>query len=158
MKYRRCFQVGKNVLDISYHVSQYRTIISELRDEISRLRSKMSDGRESYERTVNELPNDTQANQTLDQLLTKSDELQNLKNDIVTTFKEQMRLRRKLLNIESYLMGLEVESGRQHSLISEWEGRNNRLYKNHTSSGKLSSIHEGHLGLDRGLFLFRYGR
>ena len=31
------FQVRKNVLDVSYHVSQYQSIISELKGEIARL-------------------------------------------------------------------------------------------------------------------------
>lgn len=132
------FQVGKNVLDISYHVSQYRTIISELRDEITRLKSKMSDEMRPMPENqyINDLPNNLQTGEALDQLLTKSDQLRNLKNEIVTTFKEQMRLRKRLLNIESYLMGLEMESNRQHSIISEWEGKNNRLYKNTTGSGR----------------------
>lgn len=99
---------------------------------------------------LNDLPKDLRAPETLDQLLTKSDQLKNLKNEMVTTFKEQMRLRRKLLNIESYLMGLEAESDRQHAIISEWEGKNNRLYKNHSSSGKLNYIQENQFDPDGG--------
>ena len=36
------FQVRKNVLDVSYHISQYQTIISDLRGEIGRLKEKIS--------------------------------------------------------------------------------------------------------------------
>ncbi len=34
-------RVRKNVLDVSYHVSQYQSIISELRGEIGRLKEKI---------------------------------------------------------------------------------------------------------------------
>ena len=34
-------QVGQNITEVSYHASQYRHIISDLRNEIARLRAKM---------------------------------------------------------------------------------------------------------------------
>ena len=34
-------QVRKNVLDVSYHISQYQNIISDLRGEIGRLKEKI---------------------------------------------------------------------------------------------------------------------
>ena len=36
-------QVRRNVTDVAYHIAQYSNIISELRDEIMRLRSKLTD-------------------------------------------------------------------------------------------------------------------
>lgn len=38
-------KVKKNVLDTDYHVTQYRTVINELKDEIARLRNKMKEDR-----------------------------------------------------------------------------------------------------------------
>ncbi|RZF45601.1 hypothetical protein LSTR_LSTR014319 [Laodelphax striatellus] len=38
-------KVERNVLDVSFHVSQYRSIIQDLRAEISRLRAKMTEER-----------------------------------------------------------------------------------------------------------------
>jgi hypothetical protein len=35
-------QVRRNVLDVSYHVSQYQNIIAELKGEIERLKDKMN--------------------------------------------------------------------------------------------------------------------
>ncbi len=35
-------QVKRNVLDVSYHVSQYQNIIAELKGEIERLKDKMN--------------------------------------------------------------------------------------------------------------------
>jgi kinesin family protein 18/19 len=69
--------VERNVLDVSYHVSQYRTIISELRDEIARLRAKMKEDRPRSGDTSND----------------KAEKLKLLRDKIVSTFREQMRLR-----------------------------------------------------------------
>jgi kinesin family protein 18/19 len=69
--------VERNVLDVSYQVSQYRTIISELRDEIARLRTKMEEDRPRSGDTSNN----------------RGEKLKLLREKIVSTFREQMRLR-----------------------------------------------------------------
>lgn len=38
-----CVQVRRNVTDVAYHIAQYTNIISELRDEILKLRSRLQD-------------------------------------------------------------------------------------------------------------------
>ena len=38
-----CSQVRRNVTDVAYHIAQYTNIISELREEIMVLRSKIQD-------------------------------------------------------------------------------------------------------------------
>ncbi|KAJ8896651.1 hypothetical protein PR048_001995 [Dryococelus australis] len=68
-------KVERNVLSVSFHVSQYRAIISDLREEISRLHAKMG-----------ERPHSCNNKQPGEKLLT-------LKCHIVAIFGEQMRLR-----------------------------------------------------------------
>lgn len=109
-------KVESNILDVSYHVTQYQTVINELRDEISRLRVKMQEERP---RTAELKMNSVQ----------RSNEVKNLREQIVGTFKEQMKLRRKLMEIDSHLLGLGMDAERQHLVISHWESRNNKLYK-----------------------------
>lgn len=82
------------MLDVSYHVSQYRTIISELRDEITRLRAKMKEDRTHSGDASND----------------KGEKLKILRDQIVSTFREQMRLRsvnnmcqRKFLFANNYI-------------------------------------------------------
>ncbi|XP_069695410.1 kinesin-like protein KIF19 isoform X2 [Periplaneta americana] len=107
-------KVERNVLDVSYHVSQYRTIISELRDEIARLRAKMKEDRPRSGDALNK----------------KGEQLKQLRDQIVSTFREQMRLRRRLMEYDGHLLSLSAEAERQHTMISQWESRNNKLYKN----------------------------
>ncbi|KRT81979.1 Kinesin, partial [Oryctes borbonicus] len=107
----------RNILDVSYHVSQYQTVINELRDEINRLQQKMTE-----ERPRSAEINKVNAEQ-------RSNEVKHLREQIVETFKMQMKLRRKLMEIDSHLLGLGMEAERQHLIISHWESRNNKLYK-----------------------------
>lgn len=74
-------KVEKNVLDVSYlHVAQYRDVISDLRNEISRLRIKMRD--ERPKKTEGKESNTGSGN-----------DFRTLREKIVSAFKEQMRLR-----------------------------------------------------------------
>lgn len=111
-------KVERNVLDVSYQVTQYHTVINELRDEISRLRTKMTEDR----------PRSAEIRKM--NTAQRGNEIKNLREKIVGTFKEQMKLRRKLMEIDSHLLGLSMDAERQHLVISHWESRNNKLYKN----------------------------
>lgn len=108
----------RNILDVSYHVTQYQTVINELRDEISRLQTKM---KEERPRSADVRRMNAEE---------RSGEVKKLREQIVETFKTQMKLRRKLMEIDSHLLGLGMEAERQHLIISHWESRNNKLYKN----------------------------
>lgn len=111
-------KIERNVLDVSYHMNQYQTVISELRGEISRLQNKMNEER----------PRSADLNKMNAE--ERSNEVRKLREQIVETFKTQMKLRRKLMEIDSHLLGLGMEAERQHVIISHWESRNNKLYKN----------------------------
>lgn len=70
-------KVERNVLNVSFQVNQYRSVIADLRNEISRLRTKLDEGR--IKSSSGPHNNDTPVNQIRDQ--------------IVGTFREQMKLR-----------------------------------------------------------------
>lgn len=70
-------QVRKNVLDVSYHISQYQNIISDLRGEIGRLKEKIQ----------------SEAAFGGPSSGVKKAELQEMREQMVTNFKEQMNLR-----------------------------------------------------------------
>ncbi|XP_054282051.1 kinesin-like protein KIF19 [Macrosteles quadrilineatus] len=105
-------KVERNVLDVSFHVSQYRNIIQDLRSEITRLREKMSEDRPP---SVTRPPSGGK-------------QAKHLREQIVSTFRDQMKLRRRLMDIDGHLLSLGVEAERQHQIISQWESRSNKLY------------------------------
>lgn len=82
-------QVQKNVLDVSYHISQYRAIITELKDEIDRLKTKITDGDCGEETTA---VTTTTAEQQMEQKK-NTEKLKKLKEELLEHFREQMSLR-----------------------------------------------------------------
>ncbi|XP_048519661.1 kinesin-like protein KIF19 isoform X3 [Dendroctonus ponderosae] len=117
-------KVERNVFDVSYQVTQYQTVVNELRAEISRLQTKM---KEERPRSADISKMNAEE---------KSEEVRNLREQIVETFKTQMKLRRKLMEIDAHLLGLGMEAERQHLIISHWESRNNKLYKNGVNASR----------------------
>ena len=75
-------KVRKNVLDVSYHVSQYQNIISDLRNEIGRLKEKIQLGDIQQTSSRKNSSNKRQA-----------EELKELRDFMVANFREQMKLR-----------------------------------------------------------------
>ena len=87
---------------MSYHVSQYQNIISELRSEIGRLKEKIVDsggsgnggggGRSSAKTSKKQ-----------------AEELRELRDEMVASFREQMKLRHQLMKIDTHILGLTME-------------------------------------------------
>ncbi|KAI8435964.1 hypothetical protein MSG28_004126 [Choristoneura fumiferana] len=72
--------------------------------------------------------------------------LKSLREAIVSTFKQQMRLRRRLMELDSHLLGLALDAERQHAAISHWEARFNRLYKPINMPSSRLSTHQSYRG------------
>ncbi|UYV76394.1 hypothetical protein LAZ67_14000274 [Cordylochernes scorpioides] len=100
-------KVHSNVRDVTYHVAQYQTIISELRSEITRLQDQLeqrgpsADGEVCHKLT--------------------EEEMESFKQDLVQAFQQQMESRTKLLELDSTLMSLSSEHDRILSALSQLE-------------------------------------
>lgn len=93
-------KVERNVLNVSFQVNQYRSVIADLRNEISRLRTKLDEGRSKSSSGVH---SDTPVNQIRDQ--------------IVGTFREQMKLR--------YPMFVSDETAEVADVLNNYNNNNN---------------------------------
>ncbi|CAH0723422.1 unnamed protein product, partial [Brenthis ino] len=135
-------KVERELIETPMHLSQYRTVIHELREEIARLKTKMKDDRSQSR----------EEQQKLDEAISKEDSeeksahLKSLREAIVSTFKQQMRLRRRLMELDSHLLGLALDAERQHAVISHWEARFNRLYKPISFTGSRLSTQQSYRG------------
>ncbi|CAD6992594.1 kinesin-like protein KIF19 [Ceratitis capitata] len=108
-----------------FPTKHYQNLVSELREEVTRLRSKMLTERP---RSGAAAAAAAQPARTTEEDDKRKTELRYLREQIVLTFKQQMKLRRKLLEAESHLLGLELDAERQHMIISHWQGRMGKLY------------------------------
>lgn len=103
----------------------YQSLVTELREEVNRLKGKMLMERPRSGAALRIKPDDEK----------RRAELRYLREQIVLTFKQQMKLRRRLLEAESHLMGLELDAERQHMIISHWQGRIGKLYTSESAEG-----------------------
>ncbi|XP_055632179.1 kinesin-like protein KIF19 [Toxorhynchites rutilus septentrionalis] len=110
-------------------MAQYQSLVAELREEVSRLKAKMlSDRPRSGVALQREQQLQNADNNISSEELLKKSELKHLREQIVHTFKQQMRLRRRVLEADSHLLGLELDAERQHMVISHWQSRQGKLY------------------------------
>lgn len=108
---------------VEFPLNHYQSLVTELREEVTRLKSKMLTDRPRSGVAAAALTTPTSIEEQ-----TKKSELRYLREQIVLTFKQQMKLRRRLLEAESHLLGLELDAERQHMVISHWQGRMGKLY------------------------------
>ncbi|XP_018784075.1 PREDICTED: kinesin-like protein KIF19 [Bactrocera latifrons] len=109
----------------NFPTKHYQNLVTELREEVTRLRSKMLTERPRSGAAAAAAAQPTRSTEEDEKRKT---ELRYLREQIVLTFKQQMKLRRKLLEAESHLLGLELDAERQHMIISHWQGRMGKLY------------------------------
>lgn len=114
---------------VEFPLNHYQNLVTELREEVTRLKSKMLTDRPRSGVAATALTNPNAIEEQ-----TKKTELRFLREQIVLTFKQQMKLRRRLLEAESHLLGLELDAERQHMVISHWQGRMGKLYDNGTDN------------------------
>ncbi|CAB3224177.1 unnamed protein product [Arctia plantaginis] len=144
-------RVERELVSTPMHLSQYRTVIGELREEISRLKVKMKDDRTSKPDEF-QIQNQRVTKEDSTEKVNKEDNAENaahlksLREAIVSTFKQQMRLRRRLMELDSHLLGLSLDAERQHAAISHWEARFNRLYKPINLPGSRLSTQQSYRG------------
>ncbi|XP_043199191.1 kinesin-like protein KIF19, partial [Amphibalanus amphitrite] len=105
-------KVKRNVLDVTHQVSQYQSIIAELKNEISRLKSKMSsDDQHDREPDMTSQPRSRE----------QEEELRKLRNELMESFREQMELRKQMMEIDNVLLWLAMEFEKQTNFINEVE-------------------------------------
>ncbi|XP_070616342.1 kinesin-like protein KIF19 [Erythrolamprus reginae] len=115
-------RVKRNLLSVSYHIAQYTSIISNLRREIECLKAKV-ENQEKEKQLLNSGAKDGQAQgqSPLDLEEDGHQQLQKLRKQLVGAFKEQMDMRRSLMELENTNMELHVDTSRHLLMIADWE-------------------------------------
>ncbi|KAL4240456.1 Kinesin-like protein kif19 [Mactra antiquata] len=115
-------KVRRNVTDVAYHIAQYTNIIQELREEINRLRHKLNNpspsaGRRSHIADIQSVQSEVmEAKRNADR-----EELNKVKEQLLISFKDQMELRKSLMELNNATMEISLETNRNQKIISEWE-------------------------------------
>ncbi|CAF0714801.1 unnamed protein product [Brachionus calyciflorus] len=119
-------KLRRNVIDVSYHISQYQQIIQELAQEIATLK----DQRYELESRVSHLGN---SNIGLNQLAnnnnnnneekSKIEEHLKLRESLLQAFKQQIKLRKNILELDNAIMDLSIEADRHYKIIENWDSK-----------------------------------
>ncbi|XP_069400136.1 kinesin-like protein KIF19 isoform X3 [Ovis canadensis] len=125
-------RVKQNLLSVSYHIAQYTNIIADLRSEIQRLKRKIEErgGRSPDRAQLGQ--GDICHNQAKVQLHSGQGEqaaMEHLREQLISTFQEQMDTRRRLLELENRRMELEMDTSRHLLTIASWKHKARRALK-----------------------------
>lgn len=121
-------KVRRNVTDVAYHIAQYSNIISELRDEIMRLRTKLTEQTQQKHSVANIQA--VQSEVVESQRKSDKSELTHFKEQLLTSFKDQMELRRTRMELNNASMEISLETNRNQLVISEYQVERARQLRN----------------------------
>ncbi|KAM5216465.1 kinesin-like protein KIF19 isoform 2-T2 [Hipposideros larvatus] len=117
-------RVKQNLLNVSYHIAQYTSIIADLRGEIQRLKHKI-DGQGGRGQARGRLERgDVRLIQAEVQQHSGQDEqadMGQLREQLISAFQEQMDVRRRLLELENHAMEVQIDTSRHLLTIAGWE-------------------------------------
>ncbi|XP_004432771.1 PREDICTED: kinesin-like protein KIF19 [Ceratotherium simum simum] len=122
-------RVKQNLLNVSYHIAQYTSIIADLRGEIQRLKCKIDEqgGRAQAQGRLER--GDIRHVQAEVQLYSgpgEQAEMGQLREQLVSAFQEQMDVRRRLLELENHAMEVQIDTSRHLLTIAGWEHEKSR--------------------------------
>ncbi|XP_078294342.1 kinesin-like protein KIF19 isoform X1 [Panthera onca] len=122
-------RVKQNLLNVSYHIAQYTSIIADLRGEIQRLKCKIDEqgGRgQARGRPERGDIRHIQAEVQLHSEQGEQAEMRQLREQLISAFQEQMDVRRQLLELENHAMEVQIDTSRHLLTIAGWEHEKSR--------------------------------
>ncbi|XP_065388013.1 kinesin-like protein KIF19 isoform X8 [Macaca fascicularis] len=125
----RASQVKQNLLNVSYHIAQYTSIIADLRGEIQRLKCKIDEQTGRGQARGRQDRGDIRHIQAEVQLHSGQGEqagMGQLREQLVSAFQEQMDVRRRLLELENRAMEVQIDTSRHLLTIAGWKHEKSR--------------------------------
>ncbi|XP_044836280.1 kinesin-like protein KIF19 [Mauremys mutica] len=113
-------RVKRNLLNVSYHIAQYTSIISDLREEIEGLKAKI-ENQEKEKSPISSDLRDVQVEAHQDSEAYSQQKMNKLREQLIGAFKEQMEMRRSLMELENTNTELHIDTSRHLLTIADWE-------------------------------------
>uniref|UniRef100_A0A8C2JNR4 Kinesin-like protein n=1 Tax=Cyprinus carpio TaxID=7962 RepID=A0A8C2JNR4_CYPCA len=111
-------RVKRNLLNVSYHIAQYTSIISDLRSEIQRLKKKIAD---QASRPLNPDRTDIRHVQAEVQAHSTRAEMDQLREQLIDAFRQQMDIRKRLMELDNSNMEIQIDTSKHLLTIADWE-------------------------------------
>ncbi|XP_067407576.1 kinesin-like protein KIF19 [Emydura macquarii macquarii] len=113
-------RVKRNLRNVSYHIAQYTSIISDLRREIEGLKAKIESQdkeKNASSSDIGDVPVETHQDSEAD----SRQEMNKLREQLIRAFKEQLEMRRSLMELENTNTELHIDTSRHLLTIGDWE-------------------------------------
>ncbi|KAK7806513.1 hypothetical protein U0070_017505 [Myodes glareolus] len=120
-------RVKRNLLNVSYRIAQYTDVISDLRREIEHLKSKIE--KQDKEKKSDPSVLDIQEEDSRLQM-------NKIRAQLIGAFKEQMEMRRSLVELENTNIELHIDMSRHLLTIADWEREKTHPHANTDKSEK----------------------
>uniref|UniRef100_A0AAQ4QEM4 Kinesin-like protein n=1 Tax=Gasterosteus aculeatus aculeatus TaxID=481459 RepID=A0AAQ4QEM4_GASAC len=135
-------RVKKNLINVSYHIAQYTNIISDLRSEIQRLKTKIAD---QTSRQLNADRADIRHVQAEVQAHSSHQsraEMDQLREQLLDAFRQQMEIRRNLMELENGNMEVQIDTSKHLLTIADWEQERSRRRRKWRAERRKESVNK----------------
>uniref|UniRef100_A0A7N8X2M2 Kinesin-like protein n=1 Tax=Mastacembelus armatus TaxID=205130 RepID=A0A7N8X2M2_9TELE len=135
-------RVKKNLINVSYHIAQYTNIISDLRCEIQRLKKKIADQASrqlSSDRTdIRHVQAEVQAHSGQQ----SQAEMDQLREQLLDAFRQQMGIRKSLMELENSNMEIQIDTSKHLLTIADWEQEQSRRRRKWRAERRKESVNK----------------
>ncbi|KAI5935818.1 kinesin-like protein KIF19 isoform X1 [Manis javanica] len=113
-------RVKRNLLNVSFRIAQYADVISDLRRQIEHLKSKIEKQEEEKksESGVRDAPVTIPPHDSEED---SCQQMNKIRTQLIRAFKEQLEMRRSLVELENTNIELHVDTSRHLLTIADWE-------------------------------------
>ncbi|KAM9831229.1 kinesin-like protein KIF19 [Neosynchiropus ocellatus] len=135
-------RVKKNLINVSYHIAQYTNIISDLRCEIQRLKSKIADQASRQISSDHADIRHVQAEVQAHSSQKSRTEMDQLREQLLDAFSQQMEIRRSLMELDSSNMEIQMDTSKNLHTIADWEQERCRRRKKWRAERRKESVNK----------------
>uniref|UniRef100_A0A3P9LP68 Kinesin-like protein n=1 Tax=Oryzias latipes TaxID=8090 RepID=A0A3P9LP68_ORYLA len=119
-------RVKKNLMNVSYHIAQYTNIISDLRCEIERLKKKIAEQSSRQLSSERADIRNVQAEVQAHAGLQSRADMEQLREQLLHAFRQQMDIRKSLMELENSNMEIQIDKSKHLLIITDWEQERSR--------------------------------
>uniref|UniRef100_A0A1A8EHM6 Kinesin-like protein KIF19 n=1 Tax=Nothobranchius kadleci TaxID=1051664 RepID=A0A1A8EHM6_NOTKA len=135
-------RVKKNLINVSYHIAQYTNIISDLRCEIQRLKKKIAEQSSrqlsSDRADIRNIQAEVQAHSSQQSRA----EMDQLREQLLDAFRQQMEIRKALIELENNNMEIQIDTSKHLVTITDWEQEQSRRRKKWRGERRKESVNK----------------
>uniref|UniRef100_A0A3B4ZR18 Kinesin-like protein n=1 Tax=Stegastes partitus TaxID=144197 RepID=A0A3B4ZR18_9TELE len=137
-------RVKKNLINVSYHIAQYTNIISDLRCEIQRLKKKIADQASRQLSSDRADIRNVQAEVQAHSSQQSRAEMDQLREQLLDAFRQQMEIRKSLMELENSNMEIQIDTSKHLLTIAEsvWEQERSRRRRKWRAERRKESVNK----------------